>query len=119
MVTAGRRRGASKLGCLVGLLVAVAVLYFGFNIGEVWLRYYRYEDTIRQEARFARQNTDDEIRRRLAARADSLGLPDDASRVRIVRSGNRITISADYEEIVELPGFVRTFRFRPNIASEL
>lgn len=119
MVIGGARRGASKLGCLVGLLLGVAVLYFGFNIGEVWLRYYRFEDSIRQEVRFARQNTDDEIRRRLAARADSLGLPDEASRISVLRSANRITISADYQEVVELPGFVRTFRFRPSIAADL
>jgi uncharacterized protein YqjF (DUF2071 family) len=119
MVRSRRRTGRSKLGCLVSLLVGVAIAYFAVNIGEVYMRYYRFEDAIRQEVRFARQNTDDAIRLRLAARADSLGLPDGAAQVRIERSANRITISARYDELVELPAFVRTITFRPSVSSEL
>jgi hypothetical protein len=117
VVTRRLRRGASKLGCLVTLLIGVAVAYFGFNVVEVYMRYYRFEDAIRQEVRFAQQSSDDVISRRLAARADSLGLPDEASRVRILRSANRITISAEYDELVELPGFVRTITFRPSVSN--
>jgi hypothetical protein len=108
-------RGRVPLGCLVTLLLLTAALYFGVNVGEAYLRYFRYRDAMRQETRFARIRTDQAIARRLAALADSLGLPEGAHRVDIRRdeSARRIAIQAYYAEEVELPGFVRTLRFSP------
>jgi hypothetical protein len=108
------RRGASKIGCLLSALIVVAVAYFGFNVGEVYMRYYRYRDAMHQEGRFAKQNPDAVIRRRLRSVADSLGLPEDAGRISVQRSGNHITISAQYDEVVELPLLVRTLHFAPS-----
>jgi hypothetical protein len=107
------RRGAGKLGCLFSLLLFVTLGYFAVNIGEVYLRYYKFNDAIAQEVRFASTRTDDAIRRRLSALADSLGLPEEAARVRVRRSANRIHVSAEYSEHVELPLFVREFHFAP------
>lgn len=107
------RRGAGRLGCLVSLLLVVAIAYFGFNIGEVYLRFYRLRDAMEQEARFAHNRNDNDIRLRLAAVADSIGLPDEAGRMVIRRDASQITISTDYSEHVELPLFVREFKFRP------
>jgi len=107
------RRGAGKLGCLLSLLLVVTLGYFAVNVGEVYLRYYKYNDAITQEVRFASSRTDDAIRRRLSALADSLGLPEEAARVRVRRTGNRIRVSAEYSEHVELPLFVREFHFAP------
>lgn len=113
------RRGASKLGCLVTLLLVATIAYFGMNVGEVFLRYYRFRDAMTQEARFARQNPDDAIRTHLRARADSLGLPDEAGDVTVHRSANRITISSEYHESVEFPMYVRVLRFAPTVTEEL
>lgn len=113
MVT--RRRGNSRLGCLVTLLLVVTVAYFGFNIGEVYMRFYRMRDAMEQEARFAHNRDDDTIRSRLAAAADSLGLPDEAARFRIRREARRIIISTEWSEHVELPLFVREFHFAPQV----
>ena len=108
-------RGASRLGCLVGVLLVVAVLYFGFNIGEVYMRFYRLKDAMMQEARFAQTRDDNQIRLRLAAVADSLGLPDEAGRIIVNRDGSRIIIRTSYSEHVELPMFVREFHFEPQV----
>jgi len=104
-----------SLGCLFTLLLLTAALYFGVNIGEVYWRYYRYRDAMRQEARFARMRSDQAITRRLTSVAESLGLPDGAQQVGIRRDGRtrQVTIGADYAERVEFPGFVRTLRFSP------
>ena len=107
------RAGASRLGCLVGLLLVVTACYFAFNIGEVYFRFYRYKDAMAQEARFADTRDDATIRTRLKAVADSIGLPDEAGRVKIERNGSRITISSVYSEHIELPMFVREFKFSP------
>ena len=110
-----RRRGMGRLGCLVSLLLLVTITYFGFNIGEVYLRFFRLKDAMVQEARFAHNRDDNAIRARLAAVADSLGLPDEAGHVKVRREAGRIVISSEYSEHVELPLFVREFHFAPQV----
>lgn len=111
------RRGNTKLGCLISLLLGVTVVYFGVGIGEVYLRSYRFQDEMRQQARFATQIPDSTIRGRLRQVADSLGLPDEAGTVRIRRTPRGIDISAEYSENLELPGFVRSVRFAPTASA--
>lgn len=108
-----RRFGRSKFGCLFGLLLAVTAVYFAFNVGEPYLRYFRYLDRMKQEARFSARFTDEEIQRHLAALADSIGLPEAAGRVRVRRASNRISISASYYERVEMPLIARDILFTP------
>lgn len=110
MVTRG---GRSSLGCLFALLIVAAALYFGVNIGEVYLRYYEYQDAMQQEVRFAKQISDDRIKVHLAAFADSLGLPEEASDITVTRTSDDISVSAEYSERVEFPLFARQLRFYP------
>ena len=64
--------GASNLGCLLSLLLFVAALYYGVHVGEVYFRYYRLLDAMRFQASIAPSVTDEVIKRRLMATADSL-----------------------------------------------
>jgi len=89
------------------------VFYFGYPIGEAYWKNYQYRDRMRREAEFARLRTDDEIRQRLAAYADSLQLPDDAGAVRVARSDTRIVIRARYARVFDLPFTTRTIEFSP------
>ena len=111
--------GRSTLGCLLLLLVVTAVGYFGVNVGEVYARYYRFRDAMHQEVRFARSRTDADIKRRLQAFADSVGLPAEAGQVSVKRGGNSISVWSEYDERVELPLFVRDFHFAPSAEGEL
>lgn len=108
-----RRAGASSLGCLVTVLIFAAVAYFAVNIGEVYWRYFQYRDAMTQTATFAEQLSDEQILRRLRAKADSLGLPPQAHRIQLQRSGQGMRLSAQYYETVELPLFVRNIYFNP------
>ena len=108
-----RRLGRSNFGCLLGLLLCVTAVYFAVNVGEPYLRYFRFVDGMKQEARFSARFTDDDIQRRLAALADSLGLPEAAGRVRVRRASNRISLSSSYYERVEMPLIVRDILFTP------
>lgn len=114
-----RQRGRSSVGCLLMLLLLAVALYFGVNIGEAYWRFYEFQDAMRQEVRFAKQISDDRIKLHLAAYADSLGLPEEATDITVNRTSNDISLSADYSERVELPLFVRQIRFSPRARGPL
>jgi hypothetical protein len=114
------RRGAGGLGCLFSLLLFAAALYYGVNIGQVYLRYYQILDNMRTAARLAPSLKDDVIHRRLSAQADSI-LPGDPPEFSITRGGhpNRITIETEYTDAVDLPLFKHTFVLRPKAEEPL
>jgi hypothetical protein len=121
--TAGRggRRGASSTGCLVSLLIFVALLYYGVNIGELWFRYYQYVDEMKTQSRLAAAIDDGTIRRRLQAKAQDLNLPDEAQRIVVARTASprQIRIESSYSETVDLPLFRHTFHFKPRATQPL
>jgi hypothetical protein len=108
------RRGSSSLGCLVTLLLIAAVVYFAVNIGEHYFRFYQYQDSMRQEVKFAAHNSDALILRHLRERADSLGLPEAAGEVSLQRDGRHIELESEYYVHLELPMMVREVRFNPH-----
>ena len=120
MVTGERerwaRRGASSTGCLISILVFVALLYYAFHIVPVYLRYYQLLDEMQQQAHLASALDDGTIQRRIVAEAREIGLPDEAAtNLRISRTAmpREITIETTYGEVVRLPLFHHTFSFHP------
>lgn len=114
------RRGESRLGCLILLLILAVGAYLAVDFGEAYFRYYQYKDAMGQEARFATTKTDDQITERLSALADSLELPPGAELINIQRSPTVITISSDYDETIKLPfKKERVIHFHPMAASRL
>jgi hypothetical protein len=118
-----RRRGASSAGCLLSLLIFVAVLYYGVNIGEVFFRYYRLLDEIETQSRLAPGIDDGTIRRRIQSAVEEIGVPDSAgSRQLLIRrtaQPREIVIETRYSESVSLPFFNHAFKFHPRAAQPL
>ena len=114
-------RGASSLGCLLSLLIFVAALYYGVNIGEVFFRYYRLLDEMGSQARIAAGLDNGTIQRRIAAAVQEIGLPDSAARVVVRRTASprEITITTAYSETVDLPFFKHAFAFHPKATQPL
>jgi hypothetical protein len=109
------RRGRSTLGCLFTLLIVVAIVYFAFNVGEVYYRYFQFRDSMEQVARFAAHYDDDGIRLRLGFAADSLDLPRSAHQIMVRRRDRHIIISTEYFDHIELPGYVREVHLAPRV----
>jgi len=110
-----RRRGTSRFGCLVQLVVVGGLIYLGAQLGQDGMAYYRLRDAMRQEARFVPKRTDQQIRDRLRAFTDSVKLPEAAKDINIVRDENRIRIWSEYDQEVKLPfGQSRTIHLRPS-----
>jgi hypothetical protein len=108
------RRGTSSLGCLFTLLIVVAVVYFGINVGQIYFRFYEFQDDMKQAIRFAGPLTNQNILTRLRAQADSLGLPADARNITIKRDVDHISVETEYYERIELPGYQRDKLFHPH-----
>ena len=97
------RRGIGATGCLVYLLIIAGALYFGSPYASAYIDYYRYRDAMKQEAEFALQRSDADIQSRLKIFADSLGLPRNASNVRINRGTGRVVILGNYLQTITIP----------------
>ena len=119
--TSPSRRGSSTSGCLFSLLILVAGIYYGIHLGEPWLRYYRLLDEMRVSARLAPTLNDGVIRRRLEAKVEELGLPVEAKKFQITRTGRprKIVITCQYQETVEVPLLTHTFVFTPKAEETL
>ena len=116
------RRGASSSGCLLSLLLFVAALYYGVNIGEVYFRYYRLLDEMQTETRIASGLDDGTIRRRIQAAIEEIGLPEAAGSSLVIRrtaSPREIVIETRYSESVSLPFFNHSFSLHPRAVQPL
>ena len=114
------RAGASRLGCLIQLVILGAIAYFALIASEDMLRYYSFRDAMKQEARFAALRNDVQIRDRLRAFADTTGLPVEAQDVKIVREGDVIRIWSEYDQTFHGPfKLERTIHLRPSVERKL
>jgi hypothetical protein len=110
------RRGSSSFGCLVSIILLAAAAYYGYHIGNVYLKFYQLQDEMNTQASLAPSLANDVIYRRLAAKSDSLlgrSLRFDIQRT------NRITIQTEYSDSVDLPFFKHTFRLKPKAEAPL
>ena len=108
------RRGVGLFGCLFQIALLAGLAYAGYSVSDEVMAYYRYQDAMKQEARFAATRTDVEMMRRLKAFTDSVKLPAAAKEVQIMRDENRIRIWAEYDHELRLPMYQRTFHLRPS-----
>lgn len=112
--------GASRLGCLIQLIILGGLLYFGVYAGQDLLEYYRLRDAMKQEARFATLRTDTQIRDRIRSFADSVGLPEEASDISIVRGDNTIRIWSEYDQPLRLPFSIqKSIHLTPTVEQRL
>jgi hypothetical protein len=112
------RRGESRIGCLLPLLILAVAAYFAVDFGEAYFRFYQFKDAMGQEARFSTDRTDDQITKRLSALADSLQMPPGAELITIERTPTVVTISSDYDEVIKLPmKKEQVIHFHPSVMS--
>jgi hypothetical protein len=110
------RRGASKIGCLFSVLILAGAAYYGLKIAQVYYNASSYENVMKASVRVAEVSTDKQIQDKILAEADTLGLPDEAKEITLVRTGRHIEVSAEYDVTVELPFKKKTFHFAPTAA---
>jgi hypothetical protein len=108
------RRGWTAFGCLFTIVLLGVATYFGAGVGRTYWKFYQFQDAMRQEVKFAAKSSNDQILINMRSHADSLGLPDDASKINIRRSQAGISIESEYVETLKLPMYTRDVRFHPH-----
>ncbi len=99
--TRSRQRGASRIGCLLALLLLVAGAYLGLQVAEGEIEYRSVREAARQQTVTGAERTDEEIREALLSRIRELELPARAREISIRRDrdGN-VSISLAYADTV-------------------
>lgn len=101
------RAGKGRVRAILTLLIVVAVGYTGFKLIPVRAAAFQLDDEVREQVVLAgsgrRRVLNAEIRRVIAERADSLGLPVEEREVQIERTDRHIRILVDYTVRVQFP----------------
>ncbi len=113
---ANDRSGKVKLATLIWVVVVGIVAYYGIQIGNVYWRKYKLEETVDRELSFAGQIADGTIRQRLTQDIAGMHLPPAASRFQFARvTGPRaLRFTVSYVDTVNLIFTKRPFRVSIN-----
>ena len=97
--------GASRIGCLLSLVVLVLAGYFAVLYAGSEIDYRQLQSEVQDRAAEAGDLDDQAIRQAIAARAAALQLPAAAGQATIRRfPGNRIQISISYPDALDFFG---------------
>lgn len=110
-----RERGAGRPGFFLALALFAVFIYMAIKFIPVYVNAYIFEDTLREEARFAavtRDLSEAQLVNRIIAKANDLELPVTAKELSVRRSQTQILIQATYMVPVETPFFTYRWSFR-------
>ena len=118
-----RRKGAEsgkvKMGCMVMLVLGIAVVYYGIDYLQIRIKAYQMQDAVTEQASFGSIVDDNTIRRRLVETATRLDIPITSRQWEIRRvqmgDGRHIIIKGDYTDSLILKPFKKViyFHFTP------
>jgi len=107
------QRGEGRLGLVVTLALFLAAIFVATRIVPVRIAAYEFREVLRNEAAYASTGkTDATIRKHILERAADLDIPLDPADLSVRRSTAQITISARYEQPVDLKLTRYVYRFQ-------
>jgi hypothetical protein len=119
--TLRNRGGRLPIKFLVTVAIIAGVAYYGIGAIRGYVKFYQMRDEMRVQARFAGNQTDVDIRRKLRAKATELGLPPDAQRITIRRQGRprMVIITASWPDTIAVPFYGIPITYRPEARAPL
>ena len=97
-------RGAGNVGCLLWLIVAVAVGHVLWKVVPVKIRTSEFYDVMQEQASFGSIKSEQQIQWEILRRAEQLKIPVTKENFKIVRSRESVTVEAHYEIPIEFFG---------------
>ena len=111
MVRLNPRHGQGKLGCILWLLVLMAVVGIAAKLIPIKIKSAELYDYMEEQALFAGRSGTETLKGRILDRAKDLESPLDKKNLKVERRGGRIKIRATYTIPVELPGYTYYWDF--------
>jgi hypothetical protein len=113
--------GEGRIGMVISLFIAVAILYTAFKVVPVLVKTYDYSEQVetlsRRGAALGRTTADD-IRKRLLREAERLELPVRDEDIRVQMTDKRIKVEIKYAVPINLAGYIynlqREHKFQGN-----
>lgn len=106
-------RGEGNLGCILWLLVLALAVLISWKMIPVKVNSAELADYMVEVAQFqAARTPPEDLKKLVLARASELGLPLTKENLTVVRTGDRIRMSAEYTVPVEFPGYTYNWHFR-------
>jgi len=87
---------------VIQLVLAALVLNATLQAGQVFWRYYTFEDGVRQEALFSEGSTPDDVRAGVLERAADVFIELDPDDVLVTMARDRTVIDASYQDGIPL-----------------
>lgn len=106
-----RERGEGQMGCVVGLIIFLALIFVAFKMIPIKVKAAELRQEVFDEAKSAGTHNDERIRRSILAKATDLELPVKDTDVKVRRTGNTINIDVEYKVPVKFPGFTYQWGF--------
>lgn len=105
-------RGEGRIGFLIAIAILGAGAFVFSKIIPVRVNAYEFRDFIQEECRFAAtRNHDEDIYKRIMAKAHDLDLPLDKKNLHMERTTHEMVISAKYEQTVDLKFTKYVYKF--------
>jgi hypothetical protein len=97
---------------LLKLVVAALIANAAWRVGSSYVSFYKFKDAINEEAQFASDKSEDQLRDRIVALAQQFDLPLDGDAVTISKANQRTRIAGSYSKPIEVvPGFKYPWAF--------
>jgi len=107
-----KERGEGRIGLLIALALLGMGIFFGAKIIPVRVNAYEFRDFIQEECRFAAtRNHDEEIYKRIFAKAKELRLPLEKKNLTLERTMREMIITAKYEQTIDLKVTKYVYKF--------
>lgn len=108
----GNQRGEGRLGFLISAAVLATAVFIGVKVIPVRINGYNFHDRLREECRMGAVHQDDtKLAKRLLEEAHNLGIPLSKKNLKIYRTQKKLTISATYEQEIDLKFTTYTYKF--------
>jgi hypothetical protein len=97
-------RGAGNLGCILWLIVVVAVAHVLWVVVPVKIRTSEFYDVMQEQASFGSIKSEAAISYEILRRAQQLNIPVTKENLKIIRSREAVTVEAHYQLPLEFFG---------------
>ncbi|HEY3170922.1 MAG TPA: hypothetical protein VGK08_07940 [Thermoanaerobaculia bacterium] len=97
-------RGAGNIGCVLWLIVLVAVGHVLWKVVPVKIRSSEFYDVMQEQASFGSIKSEHQIQYEILRRAQELKIPVTKENLKIVRDRQSVTVEAHYSITIEFFG---------------